>query len=174
MKPITERTTGQLYERDGNTALLLDESANPVYLRYALLVQGTAERIFPAVLLDDWGRERSSLSLYRWIYEEGQRYPRAEIFGFDASGRDTQIFLRDLEIYFRYPCYAYQSRKTGVERGRQLQTVLVADQTLKRTSQEAQPPGGASWPLRRAAITWQRINPDALLDLGYRLLTGEG
>ncbi|MCA9982085.1 MAG: hypothetical protein KDD89_14675, partial [Anaerolineales bacterium] len=55
-----------------------------VFLRYALTEMGTERPIFPAVVLDDWGRENKQLGLYHWIREEGDMFPRAEVFGYTA------------------------------------------------------------------------------------------
>ena len=85
---------GRLLDEGSRPALLLDETAGPIVLRYALVRQGTEEHILPAFLLDDWGAEIKGLALYRWIEEQGDYFPRAELFGFDAGGGETQVFLR--------------------------------------------------------------------------------
>lgn len=158
MRPLTQRIDGALYEReDGTTELLLAEGAGRIYVRYGLVKLGTDQVVFPALALDDWGNERKTLDLYRWIYEEGQRFPRAEVFGFTVDGRETQIFLRDLEIFMKYPCYAYESRKAPVKEGRRVEAVLVPGEGGAERPGEAGVPAGVAWPLRHAAVRWLHV-----------------
>jgi hypothetical protein len=133
------------------------EDGPPVYLRFALIQQGTGDHIFPEVVLDDWGRERSSLDVYRWIYEEGTVFPRAEVFGYDLSGRETQIFLRKVEVFFKLPCYGYRKRRADVTAGRLLQVIFTVDPDYAGPPQKIEPPPPLVWPLRHAAVTWQRV-----------------
>lgn len=156
MRPLTQRLEGALLEReDGSVGLLLAEGAGPVHARYGLVVLGTERVVFPALALDDWGHERKTMGLYRWIYEEGQRFPRAEVFGFTEQGRETQIFLRDLEIFMRYPLFVYESGKAPVEDGRRVEVVMVAGEGETGRLEGAPPEIG--WPLRHAAVRWERV-----------------
>lgn len=168
MRPLTQPIKGTLYRRDEAIGLLLAETESSLHLRFAFIVQGTEKLIFPAVVLDDWGRERNTLSLYRWVYEEGQRFPRAEVFGFTHSGRKTQIFLRDLEIFFKYPCYVYPGRNTPVSDGLRLDVVfLPAEEKLAAPAERDVPPD-LKWPLRHAAVTWQAATVAALATAGWQ------
>lgn len=97
------------------TAVLLAEepTANTpeLFLRFALVVQGVEWPLLPAFLLDDWGREQRRLSLLHWVYENGDHFPRAEIFGFWHKPGDgwveTQLFVRDLDLMSRWPVFAF-------------------------------------------------------------------
>lgn len=156
MRPLTERLNGAIYKQeDGTAKLLLGEAAGRVYVRYGLVVLGTERVVIPALALDDWGNERATLDVYRWIYEEGQRFPRAEVFGYTADGRETQIFLRDLEIFMKYRCFAYESRKAPVEEGMQVDVILLPDEEWSGKAGEV--PAEIGWPLRHAAVAWERV-----------------
>ena len=169
MKPITQQLPGRLYPKDNALALLLDDPAGVVYLRYALVVGGPERHVLPAVVLDDWGHELKTLDLYRWIDTEGQRFPRAELFGYEMNGAETQYFLRDLEIFFRYPCYVYPEPQAPVPAGILLQHVLQPDPTLPAGPQAGQSPASTPWPLHRANVQWWRANPHTLTDWGFTI-----
>lgn len=170
MRPLTQRLEGALLEReDGTTGLLLAEGAGRVYVRYGLVMLGTERVVFPALALDDWGHERRSMALYRWIYEEGQRFPRGEVFGFTADGRETQIFLRDLEIFMKYRLFAYESGKSPVEEGRRVEVVLVADGDWEGDAVPAE----VGWPLRHAAVRWEGVNVGELEASGWERMEWE-
>lgn len=159
MRPLTEALDGALVEReDGAVGLLLAEGAGRVYARYGLVVLGTERVVFPALALDDWGHERKTMGLYRWIYEEGQRFPRAEVFGFTEQGRETQIFLRDLEIFMKYPLFVYERGKTPVEDGRRVEVVMVTGEGKVGRLEGA--PAAIGWPLRHAAVHWERASTE--------------
>lgn len=168
MQALTQRATGTFCTRDDGNGLLLQEGGDRLFLRFALVVRGSERHVFPALLLDDWGRERKSLDLYRWIYEEGQRFPRAELFGFDDRGRKTQRFLRDLEIFFPYPCYLYPTSAAPLEEGTLLDTFFLPDPDLD-VPREIAIPQEAPWPLRHAAVQWRAIAPASLIDAGWHL-----
>jgi len=166
MRPLTQRLEGALYEReDGTAGLLLEEGGGRVYVRYGLVILGTERVVLPALALDDWGNERKTLDLYRWIYEEGQRFPRAEVFGFTADGRETQIFLRDLEIFMKYPCYAYAKGKAPVEEGKRVDAILLPGEEEMGRAEGV--PAEIGWPLRHAAVWWRRVNVGGLEAAGW-------
>jgi len=166
MRPLTQRLEGALHEQeDGTAGLLLEEGGGRIYVRYGMVVLGTDRVVFPALALDDWGNERKTLDLYRWIYEEGQRFPRAEVFGYTGGGRETQIFLRDLEIFMKYPLFAYESGKAPVEEGRRVDVILMPDEAWAEGAEGV--PAGVAWPLRHAAVRWERVKAEALGTIGW-------
>jgi hypothetical protein len=168
MKPLTETQHGWLYQSGERLALLCgDKTAPAVYLRYAFLLQHSEIPIFPAVLVDDWGQERRDLSLYRWVHDEGQRFPRSEIFGFERDGRETQVFLRALEIFMKLPGFAYPRRAAPVGEGQRLQYVFLPDSLHEGPPARAAIPGSINWPLRHAAVRWRTVNPATLSDHGW-------
>lgn len=164
MKAVKQRVAGRIFEVNGRYALLL-QNARPepddphlLYLRWAFITLGAEEPIFPAILLDDWGSEITSLSLYNWIDEFGSRFPRAELFGFDAFGQETQLFLRELEPHSRWPCYAYPAAGTPVREGMLIEAILLPNTSVTEPMKIKRP----SWvelPLRRAQVQWWQVPP---------------
>ena len=140
-----------------------NEPVPTVYLRYALTEMGTERPVFPAVVLDDWGKERKGLGLYRWIREEGDMFPRAEVFGYTAVWQEEQIFLRDLELHVRYPVLLYPTAETPQEEGRWLRHVVVVNTAVDTPTAYPQPtPEKWPFPLHLAKVTWWQIPPNAL------------
>lgn len=164
MKPITLRVAGSLLEEDGRSALLISDfeperdAEGLIALRFALITRGPEEHIFPAFLLDDWGNEVRGRSLFTWAYEEGDRFPRAEIFGFEQDGRETQVFLRELELYARLPCYAYRSPEVPLPEGVLLNAILLPQADVQ-APQRIKPPADLQRPLAAARVSWWHVPP---------------
>ena len=166
MRAVGQRVAGELLEQGSRTGLILHdlkpnhESTNIIMLRYAFVTRGPGgvDHIFPAFVLDDWGREIRTLKLYQWVRENGEQFPRGEIFGFEQDGRETQCFLRELELYARLPCYAYPVEEQSVIKGILLDAILLPDAAAVDPQQIAKPPD-LRRPLRAARVTWWQI-PD--------------
>jgi hypothetical protein len=177
VQPLTQKVSGQLYRKEEQTALLLappgqeQEASSALFLRYALVMQGTERHIFPSLLLDDWGKERDTIGLYRWIFEQGQRFPRAEIFGFDHLGRKTQVFLRDLEIFFKYPCYIAPARNASIADSERLHVIFLPEPGRQGAPQEVEAPEQITWPLRHSAVQWRQANARTLQEYGWEPAT---
>ena len=164
MKAVKQGVQGELFEVNGRFALLLHH-AQPepktqqlIYLRFAFITLGVEEHIFPAFLLDDWGNEIKSLELYNWVDEFAPQFPRAELFGFDEAGQETQLFLRELELYSKRPCYAYPAANTAIGDGLLIEAILLPDATVTEPVKIKRP----SWvlpPLRRARVQWWQVPP---------------
>lgn len=165
MQAVGHRIGGVLLSEAERTAVFVhsfepvEAAEETLFLRYALVTQGPEDHIFPALLLDDWGREIGGLRLYEWIQENGEQFPRAEVFGFEADGRETQLFLRELELYARLPCYAYPAREVGVADGTLVEAMLMPVPDLK-APRRADAPEDAPPPLRAARVTWWQVPPD--------------
>lgn len=165
MNAVKQRVQGQLLAANGRYALLLyndqpEPEAHPlVYLRFAFITLGVEDLIFPAFLLDDWGNEIKSVELYNWVDEFAPQFPRAELFGFAASGQETQLFLRELEQYGKWPCYAYPSADVPISDGVLIEAILLPDETVPKPVKMKRP----SWvkrPLRRARVQWWQVPPN--------------
>jgi hypothetical protein len=162
MKAVKLRVQGKILSANGRYALLL-QNANPerdasslIYLRFAFITMGVEAHIFPSFLLDDWGSEIKSLELYNWIDEFAPQFPRAELFGFDESGQETQLFLRALEQYSKWPCYAYQGADTAVSAGSLIEAILLPDDSVTEPVKMKRP----TWvklALRRAQVKWWQV-----------------
>lgn len=164
MRAVKLQVQGQILSANGRFALLLHnphpepESSSLVYLRLAFITVGVEEYIFPAFLLDDWGHEIKSLAVYDWVDEFAPQFPRAELFGFDRTGQETQLFLRELEQYSKWPCYAYPAANTAVTDGRRIEAILLPDETV-RAPEKIKRPGWVERPLRRAQVQWWQVPP---------------
>lgn len=171
MKPLTLQIKARRYIHKDNHAILLDDDAPSQPLRLALIIRGSEQHIFPALALDDWGREKKGAGLYKWLYEEGPRFPRAEVFGFDVAGVQTQIFLRDLELSFRYPCYLYKERDAPVQAGQRLHTIFIPGTTKQTEPAKIRPPDELPWSIRHMAVRWRRAEEKAIEEMGWQKAT---
>ncbi len=167
MKPLTHSVSGTLFKNEKTLALLLEPAVGPLFLRYALIARGSQEHILPALLLDDWGHEKRTLALYQWIFEEGQRFPRAELFGYDMLGEEAQLFLRAIEVYDKLPVYVYPAKHSLIPSGRLLEHFFLSDKVWEGRPLQVDAPDGISFPLRRAKATWWRVNPAMLADYSF-------
>lgn len=177
MRAVRQRVAGELLTQAKRNALVLQqvrppkEASNLIYLRYALVLRGPGDHIFPAFVLDDWGRERGSLRMYEWIRENGDSFPRAEVFGYEQDGRETQAFLRGMELLARYPCYAYTAPDQPVEAGKLLYAILLRDDAVS-VPERIKRPADLKLPLRAARVTWWRI-PQHMADIDLYHLDAE-
>ncbi len=176
MRAVSWHVQGSLFTgENGRSALLLQnlepesETSTSLYLRFAFVTLGREEHIFPAFILDDWGKEIRGLKLYEWFAEFGEQFPRAEIFGFERNGVETQCFVRALEFYARLPVYVYADRRAGVETGTLVEAILQPDPLVNTPVQGKRPPG-LERPLRSARVSWWQIPPD-LQRFDFGLLT---
>lgn len=163
LRVLQQRVSGVL---KGNGLLLLEEPipaeiealATPLYLRYALVTHGKEEHIFPAFLLDDWGNEKRGLGVYQWIREEGNLFPRAELFAVNLQGEEEQLFLRELELYVSLPCYLYRTKEEPVSAGTLLKTIYLPHPTAL-TPQPIPCPAHIKPPLQYARVQWAICPP---------------
>jgi hypothetical protein len=167
MKLLQQRVSGVLHWVGERAALVWDETAGPVYLRFLLPEIEREEGIFPALLLDDWGQEIKSLELYEWVRENGVNFPRAEIFGIDRNGQAAQVFLRELELFGKYPCYAYEDKAAPVTAGVQVVAIVLADKETVEP-ERIKRPAGVTGPLRYARVSWWQANPE-VTDWGFAI-----
>jgi hypothetical protein len=163
MRAISKHVHGEIWSDDnGRSALLLrradpeDFAVDSLFLRFAFVTRGREEHILPALVLDDWGKELRGRGLYQWVDEFGERFPRAELFGFEVNGRQTQCFLRALELYARLPCYAYTDRDELLPNGRLLHAILLPSPDVE-APQPIEPPSELQRPLSQARVLWRRI-----------------
>ncbi len=165
VKPITQHIHGKLFRDEGENGraslLLLNpnpagKTAGSLYLRYAFVLLGPEEYIFPAFILDDWGREMRSLDIYEWVRENADHFPRAEIFGYETDGRETQCFVRGLELVVKLPCYVYQNAADKVTEGVRVDEIWLPDASVTKAT-PVKPPPELERPLRSARVRWLRV-----------------
>ncbi len=107
MNVITEKIAAELIEdNDLHAIRLLDDDKQSIYLAYALVTLGREEHVFPCSVMDDWGKEMTGLQAYEWMRENGNHFPRADILAVGLAGDERQHFLREFDLYVRYPVYA--------------------------------------------------------------------
>lgn len=162
MRAVRQRVRGQIAEQEGFRALVLDNDAKSegpfLWLCYALVTMGKEEHILPGLVLDDWGNEYKTLALYEWIRENGDRFPRAEVFGQELDGQDAQLFVRVLELRATYPVYVDYEGSEGMER---VHAFILPDRTAVEP-ERAPVPDDVTLPMRDARVSWWRANPDHL------------
>ncbi len=164
MKAAKLHIHGKLITENGRSALLLLDEApaaktrDSLYLRFALVIMGPEDHVMPAILLDDWGKEIRGVKIYEFLREFGDQFPRAEIFGFDMDGSETQLFVRSLELYSRLPCYAYTDGKAPLAEGVLVEAILLPDSETDRVVKlEKAKESGVKRPLRSAQVSWWRV-----------------
>ena len=166
MKAAKLHIHGKLITENGRSALLLlneeptANNENSLYLRFALVIMGPEDHVMPAILLDDWGKEIRGVKIYEFLREFGDQFPRAEIFGFDMDGSETQLFVRSLELYSRLPCYAYTDVKAPLDEGVLIEAILLPNSETDRVVRlEKAKESGVKRPLRSAQVSWWRVPP---------------
>ena len=166
MKAARQRIQGKLLQENGRFALLLtnpkpDQDADDLlYVGYALVTLGREDPIFPSFVLDDWGNEIRGVKLFEWIRENGNEFPRAEIFGFEKDGSETQVFARALELYVALPCTVYDSRTAPVTEGHLLKVILLPDASVTAPQRIERPSSDMlERPLRSARVQWWLVPP---------------
>ncbi|WP_420644837.1 hypothetical protein [Candidatus Leptofilum sp.] len=166
-RAVVKRVSGRLLweneaKRNGRTALLLTDSqpdrdaVNLLYLRFAFVIMGTEAPLYPRFLIDDWGGEVRGTAVYQWVKENGNQFPRAEIFGFDGQGNDVQFFVRELELYAKLPCTAYPDRDVPLAEGVPVHAILLPDESVTEPN-KIKRPSGLKRPLSAARVSWWRV-----------------
>jgi hypothetical protein len=169
MSAITEEVVGILLVENDRTALALIDRGQRIYLRYGLQTFAEDLVILPELLLDDWGREIRGLDLYKWLQESGQRFPRAELFGYDPAGASQQYFLREIDLVAKYPSFAYISRDSPVKEGRLLTAALIPTPGMDRHRQRRRTPDIVG-PLSNARVDWWEISPAEIEAFSFAML----
>ena len=159
------RLLGEKAGGNGRSALLLTdpkpetESDASLTLRLAFVVMGTEAPLFPSFLIDDWGGEVRGTSVYSWVRENGNQFPRAEIFGFDRQGNSVQFFVRELELYAKPLCFAFANRQTPLAEGKLVHAILLPNAAVSQP-EKIKRPSEIKRPLASARVTWWQVPPD--------------
>ncbi len=176
-KAVAQRVSGKLLweheaKQNGRNALLLTNpkpernAPDLLFLRFAFVIMGTEAPLFPSFLIDDWGGEVRGTAVYRWVKENGNQFPRAEIFGFDKQGNETQRFVRELELYAKLPCTVSPTRETSLAEGTPVHAILLPDETVTEPV-KIKRPSQLKRPLIAARVTWWQVPPTlASFDFG--------
>ncbi|MDX1613287.1 MAG: hypothetical protein R3300_03195 [Candidatus Promineifilaceae bacterium] len=158
-QPFGRPFRARLTRHQDQTALLLTNSAEPILLRFAFVKYGSEEPLFPALILDDWGGNVTGAAMYSWYRDFADQFPRAEVFGYEATGRYVQRFVREFEIYDQLACYAYPHRDAPVDAGQEVHHVLLPTAAAPDV-QRVEPPVDADQLLRWSRLAWWQLPPD--------------
>lgn len=177
MQIIQQRFSGKLFVEGLRSAAWLVLSRNsaeispitpvPVYLRYALTLRDSEAPFFPTLLLDDWGTEIRRLKLYSWLRENGDFFPRSELFGYTADGKEHQCFVREIERFRPFEPYIATQKTASAQESHRLHAVLIPTRGLEM-AQSIACPKPIQRPLKRAKLAWWRIPPHQLSDFNYK------
>lgn len=137
-------------------AIVLQEGPNPIWVSLAFVERESAELILPASILDDWGREITSLDLYHWVSKNGEQFPRAEIFGVRPNGIPVQRFLREIDLTATLPCYACDNFKEALASMVQVDSVFIINAEIEE-AERISPPEHISFPFRSIKAHWWQI-----------------
>lgn len=152
-----------------HSILFLEESGNQYFLAFAFQVRGGEQLLFPDSLLDDWGHEFNSLSLYPWLQKNGSDFPRAEIFGQNQFGDSLQAFVREIDLMSNFPCFLFENRDDPILAGKPVTDIVIAAPGLS----SPEPASGAhlfNLPLSKALVQWWQIDPSEFGDNFARIL----
>ncbi len=170
MRSIRQKIHGKLFIENGRAVVWRAEDETPVngvtpehvYLRYALTIRGPEFLVFPALVLKDYGEEVRKLKLYDWLRDNGDYYPRSEVFGYlQSTGAETQHFVREIELHYKYPVFAYPSLETPLQDGVPLDAIVLTSDEAAGPTKIKRPPATKA-PLRRATVKWWQISPSQL------------
>ena len=165
MKPITIHVHGRVIadpENHEQQVLLLlnaspeEKTADSLYLRFPFITLGPEEHIFPGYILDDWAQEIHGVEVYSWMVDKGDHFPRAEVFGYEQDGAETQCFVRGLEHYIKLPCYVYQTQQATVVEGVLVKKILLEDRTVTMATRMKRP-SELKRPLASARVQWWQV-----------------
>lgn len=126
-----------------------------LYLRFGFVFMGTEKPLIPSFLKDDHGNENHRLRLMEWVYQQGDMYPRSEIFGYELNDSrewvETQVFVRELELSIRFFTWVVEDLKAPPA-GLRVHRFAVSDQNVTEPIKIRKP---ESWvlPLQRAQAT---------------------
>ena len=161
---------GSLYTFPNKVLFVNGENGIRHYFAFGLSPKGIDEDFYPESLLDDWGHEITGLNLFTWIQKNGSDFPRAELFGFSGNGNSRQYFLRELELWSKYPCLVSSNPIKKPTDGKKLDIVVLLDDKCKSTRQIESIPN-IDFPFNKANVSWWEtagtIAPELLKTIAF-------
>ncbi|MEM7802682.1 MAG: hypothetical protein AAF633_26055 [Chloroflexota bacterium] len=136
------------------------------FMRFAFVIQGIERPFLPAFAMDDWGTEIRKLSIYQWLFQDGDQYPRTEIFGFEqehnGSWIQTQRFLREFELGLKYPTFAVTNKSGFPKREDTIDGIGIIDHEIDQVIRVS---ALKSWPmpLKRTSVSVWRGSLDSFI-----------
>lgn len=130
-----------------------------LWLRFGFAFLGTEKPLIPSFVIDDRGNEIHRLRLMEWVYEKGDIYPRAEIFGYELNRAnewvETQAFLREIELSLRFFTWVVDDLKAAPA-GLFVHRLAIFDASVSAPTRSQRPD---DWllPLKRSQATFWRL-----------------
>ncbi|MFK7802950.1 MAG: hypothetical protein AB8G95_15065 [Anaerolineae bacterium] len=135
-----------------------------LWLRFGFAFRGTEKPVIPSFVIDDNGKEEHRMRFVEWVYNEGDRYPRSEVFGYEQTQDGTdwvemQCFIRELELSLRFYTWVVDTLKAGPGDGLRVDRFGVAIEGIMEPQKMKRP---QDWllPLKRSQATCWAIPAD--------------
>lgn len=187
MRPLALRIHGEIRElqigdRELPDPLLLLGAIKPdretppppsqktLFMRFCFVIQGIERPFMPAFVMDDWGNEVKKLSLFEWLYKDGDQYPRSEVFGFEAGHdgewAETQRFVREFELGAKFPTFVAAGRADFPKKEDRIRGILFVNSDAN-VVQRIKAPTRWPMPLKRTNLPVWEVPPSRLADLTH-------
>lgn len=106
---VQDTITGALWRGDGRVTLVSGQHepvlkgrvlhSGHLVLRYAIPFQGPRHlSVVPAIFVSEQGGMLYGLKAWRFMFQNYQLYPRAEVLGLQSDGEEVQVFMRELDL----------------------------------------------------------------------------
>ena len=127
-----------------------------LWFRFGFAFRGTEKPLIPSFVKDDTGNEEHRLRFLEWVYNDGDHYPRSEIFGYELDHHKnwvpTQCFIRELELSLRFFTWVVDDLKAGPRDGLRVHRLGILQEGITEPQKIKRPD---SWllPLKRSQAT---------------------
>ena len=134
----------------------LPAGSDKLWLRFGFAFRGTEKPLIPSFVKDDTGNEEHRLRFLEWVYNDGDHYPRSEIFGYELDHNKNwvpmQCFIRELELSLRFFTWVVDDLKVGPGDGLRVHRFGVVKDGITEPQRIKRPD---SWllPLKRSQAT---------------------
>jgi len=134
----------------------LPAGSDRLWLRFGFAFRGTENPLLPSFVKNDTGEEEHRLRFLEWVYNDGDRYPRSEIFGYELDHKgnwvDMQCFIRELELSHRFYTWVVDDLKGGPGDGLRVDRLGIVQDGITEPMRVKRP---ADWllPLKRSQAT---------------------
>lgn len=114
-QPIGDTLQGLILSVDNHYLLATSdiEGHEPVHtggfvLRYGVVYLGKPHlSLVPALLALDYGEFKTGEDGWNFLVNKSTLYPRADVFGHNKSGEDTQAFVKELDLMYPFDLLVY-------------------------------------------------------------------
>ena len=141
----------------------LPAGSERLWLRFGFAFLGTEKPLIPSFVIDDVGNEEHRLRFLEWVYIDGDRFPRSEVFGYvqDFNGNwiKTQAFIRELELTHRFYTWVVDDPQAGAEAGLWVDRFGIVQAGITEPQRIKRP---EDWllPLKRSLATCWALPPE--------------